>query len=366
MPTTLNEILQHEVTIARLATGDINQVLSPALRRTLRLVLRHIREQPFPNTPLRLQRYERQIAEIIEQNSGWDLFTEALDNFAAYEAGISFNVLDGLVERDLTQPDNNAILTFINQQMLSLESRGRVQTGLWSQFIQRNINNMADAVNNIVRTGFSRGATRDDMISQIRTQFNGVLQSNAETLARTGYAHYANQSRLAMADNLRIETDWQLIFTFDSRISERCIFQSITRDRWPSNDPEREIPALHWGCRTTGVVLPRGVELEGLRPAIGGNAGDRAQRSFNRRSETRTPKYTGRNDPAFKAERVRASTDYKDWLRQQPAWFIDSVLGVTKGRAFRSGEYELSQFFDMTGRPLTLAELRRIDARVFG
>ncbi|MBN2491370.1 MAG: hypothetical protein JXQ29_11035 [Planctomycetes bacterium] len=54
-------------------------------------------------------------------------------------------------------------------------------------------------------------------------------------------------------------------------------------------------------------------------------------------------------------------TSYPAWLKQQPAWFRDDVLGPSPAAAFRRGELNLTRFVDATGRRYTLEELARRD-----
>lgn len=50
---------------------------------------------------------------------------------------------------------------------------------------------------------------------------------------------------------------------------------------------------------------------------------------------------------------------YGEWLKTQPDWFQDDVLGKTKGKLFRSGGLKIDQFVDRRGDSLTLSELAR-------
>lgn len=361
MPTkkpTLDEILQHELQIARLATGSINSIVVPSLEQTYEAIRYVIRRDGLPNTPKQLIKLEKAIAQAIKGQSPWDEFTAALDEFAQYEAGVALQTTQAFTTTALELTAADRIASYVNASLMSLESGKRTNTGTWAQFVKNNVDSQVETYNNIIRTGYARGQALKEISRNLQDATEGLIRRDAETLARTGYSHYANAAREAMAQGLSIDTDWVLIYVFDSRRSSVCINQELTRSRWPSNDPTRAIPPLHFGCRTTGILLPSGEELEGMRPAVGGKSGKEAEKSFDRRAKNKTPKYRGRKDKAFEAERIRHSTSYESWLKRQPAWLIDEVLGVTKGKLFRSGEYKLKSFFDMTGRPLTLDELK--------
>jgi hypothetical protein len=53
---------------------------------------------------------------------------------------------------------------------------------------------------------------------------------------------------------------------------------------------------------------------------------------------------------------------YADWLKRQPAAVQDEIIGPARGRLLRAGKFEVSDFVDLRGKPLTLDELARINA----
>ncbi len=58
---------------------------------------------------------------------------------------------------------------------------------------------------------------------------------------------------------------------------------------------------------------------------------------------------------------VSANTSYEAFLKRQSPEFVREVLGSKRAELFLSGKLRLSQFVDMVGRPLTLAELKAKD-----
>ena len=65
---------------------------------------------------------------------------------------------------------------------------------------------------------------------------------------------------------------------------------------------------------------------------------------------------------------VSADLSYYEWLRRQPASFIDEVLGKTKGLIFRNSGLSANEFRKITiddlGNPLTLKAMAERDKRV--
>ena len=108
--------------------------------------------------------------------------------------------------------------------------------------------------------------------------------------------------------------------------------------------------------------------LEGTRTATGGEPGQEALDEFQSRQDRTDKKvrYRGRNDlTIFDVSKVKATTAYEDFFLKQPSWWQDSVFGPTRAKLVRSGGMKISQFNDMTGRQLTLKELRELDAEAF-
>lgn len=366
MPTkkpTIDEILQHELAIARLATGSINSILVPSLEQTYAEIRRIIRERGLPNTPKRLEMLERAIAQAVNKYNGWDDITTSLNEFAQYEAGVALATTQAFTSTVLELTTADRIASYVNASLMSLESGKRTNTGTWAQFVKGNIDSQVEAYNNIIRTGYARGQTLREISRNLQDTTEGLIRREAESLARTGYSHYANASREAMAQGLSIDTDWVYTATFDSRTTIGC--RNLHGTRYTNGKNRIPLPR-HFNCRSVYIILPEGEELDGLRPAVGGKSGEAAEKSFDRRAANKTPKYRGRKDKAFEAERIRASTSQENWLRAQPRWLVDATLGRTRANLFLNGKISLSKFTDMTGRDLTLDELKNVlDPKIF-
>ena len=354
-----NKILQHEIYLGRVNSGLINSVVTPSLEATYKAIRAILQDKGIPATQKQLAKLEADIAKAVRSNNAWSIYTDELNNVAIYEAGYTQEQV-ALIAASKAASDK-FVIDYVNQQFISLESGSKVQTGLWPQFVQGNIDSQIKQINDIIRTGYAREQTLYQVGQNIRRSFEGVIKRDAETLARTGFAHYANEARAAWAEsNADLDLYSHLVFTFDNRISDICRFISTGKTVFKLDDPKRRTPPFHFNCRTLEVFLPKGVELSGTRSSVGGQSGKEAAEAFDKR-ESRSDKkvkYRGKKDSnIFKPGQVKADTSYESWLRNQPAWFIDDVLGKTKGKAFRSGD-KLSSFYDMTGRPLTLDELK--------
>jgi len=112
----------------------------------------------------------------------------------------------------------------------------------------------------------------------------------------------------------------------------------------------------HWNCRSTEIPDIPEANFGG-RPAI--SAGRNYQSGDNKTSGGKITKATKsrREKGIYNVQQVRGTTNYEDWLRRQPADFQNDILGIKKGKLFRSGQISLDDLSDRFGAPITLEEL---------
>lgn len=90
----INQILQHELQIARLATGQINSVVVPSLEDTYAAIRRLISESDLPESRHQLRQLESAIRQAVQDNAGWSTFTATANEFAAHEASVYQGIID--------------------------------------------------------------------------------------------------------------------------------------------------------------------------------------------------------------------------------------------------------------------------------
>jgi SPP1 gp7 family putative phage head morphogenesis protein len=243
--------------------------------------------------------------------------------------------------------------------MMSLTQGQKVDAGTWAQFTKAFASSHTDTLDSIVRNGYAQGQTVAQMATQMRQVTDGLLKVQAETLARTGVQHYAVNAREAMfLDNDVDEVVYNA--TLDNRTTSLC----AGRDgkRWKMTDPKRPALPAHYGCRSQWIPAIAMQDIE-TRAAVGGQKGAEAAELFEEKQDRtdKKVKYKGRKDSEiFKAGQVQYTT-YDKWLEKQPKWFVESALGKERAELFLSGKVSISQFNDLSGRPLTLAQLRALD-----
>lgn len=198
-----------------------------------------------------------------------------------------------------------------------------------------------------IQIGFVEGESIDRIIRRVRgtraQQFkDGALEINrrsAQMVVRTAINHTATVARNeTYKQNEDVIKGVRWVSTLDTRTSPIC--QSRDGEVFEVDSGPR--PPAHPNCRSSTVPVLKswkemGINLkeapEGTRASMDGQ--------------------------------VPASMTYNEWLRKQPVYVQDDVLGKTKAKLYRDGGLSVDRFVDRTGSELTLDELRRTEADAF-
>lgn len=370
----LDELNRHFLYLERLASGGINSVVLPSLGDTYRAVADILGGYDSITSQAQLNAITRAINEAVESNAGWATLTqEDLIPLAEYESEWNTAMQAAATSEAISNPSQAQLLNAINNARMVLESGQRADVGLWADFVKSNTDNHAEQINNIVQRGFIRGETVSSMRKQIKTVSDGLLRREAETLARTGYIHYASQAaETVTAANADVLEEYYYVVTFDSRTSNVC--KGVTQynkkgKRFKVGDSKAPLPPLHYGCRTRRIAVPKGFELDGKRAAVGGRKGQEvAELASERQSRKRKGniKYRGKKDSdIFAPGQVDASETADSWFKRQPLWWLKLNMGDTRARLVKNGGLNIGSLTDAKLRPLTLKELREIHPAVF-
>ncbi len=219
-----------------------------------------------------------------------------------------------------------------------------------------------------IQLGIVEGQTNEEIIRRLRgTDARGRLDGalsishrRAEVLVRTAINFIGNAARQKFyEENSDLIDELRWTSTLDSKTSAIC--QARDKLVFPIDSGPR--PPAHPNCRSLMVPVLKSWEDilgSGLKPGRGSTDIDRLFRQQLRKRGL-NPAGIERNTRSASGDfdgQVPKSLSYQDWLRRQSAGFQNTVLGPTKGKAFRNGEFELDQFVNMeTGREFTLNEL---------
>lgn len=387
MSKTANEqlydfILMHKIYLLKQGariSNLINKLLAENNQEIQSIIMMQIVDL-YDLTPLAQLKGTRTIIKQVEQRRSklWEavqatMMTEMLD-ISTYELLFFSNLVDKVlpVQVALKQPS-------ISKQILSqLPVQGNTVPEWIAQIASQDLARInatvtsgvssktdVQAINKeLFGTKAAKGA--DGVVNRTAKAANSVVTTSIDTVA-----HWHREQLLS--DNSDIFEEELFVATLDARTTIGCM--GYDGKRYKIGEGPK--PPLHFNCRSLRVAYFNGVLL-GDRPA---NPTTERQllEEFTQQNglkgvdkRTKLPYGTKTKYDDYRRQRIRelvgpipASTNYQDWLKNQPSWFQEDVLGKTKAKLFRDGEIPLEAFSNRFGNEYTLAELAKREAAAF-
>lgn len=179
-----------------------------------------------------------------------------------------------------------------------------------------------------IRAGIIEGKTTDEIVKEVMRIVDKRTIRQAEAVILTAANHAGALARENVwRQNKKLLEGEEYVATLDSRTTIRCA--SLDGKVFPFGVGPK--PPLHYRCRSFRV--PK------IKPEYDIPMEEKRQSEFGP---------------------VSGKTTYNSWLKRQPADFQNEVLGVERGKLFRSGKYSISSFIDDSGKTYTLQELRNM------
>jgi hypothetical protein len=367
---------RHEVYIARLATQLLNEHVYTGIDTAYKAARLILLDADNISSFTKLNKITSAVTaesnKIITES--WLGFTSEMEDAAIYEAEFYSKMYGTANNVALSLPANTALVSSLNNSLMTLHSGNQVKSDTWIGYTKKNTSALTDTFNAQIRAGYSNNESLNQITKRLRTVSDGILKRNAEALGRTGLSHYTSMSRDAvMQANKDVVPNKYANTVFDNRRTLQCAGYA-QNPVYAIDDKSAPTFPAHFNCRSNWLYLIAGqTEPQGTRPAVGGVSGEEAEAKFNKREQALAKRrsnvnitgetsskvrYRGRKDSdTFKAGQIKGSTKSDSWLRNQPAWFQDSSLGPARAKLFREG-VPIDKFTDMTGRTLTLKELK--------
>lgn len=324
----------------------------------------------------KLRQLERAIAQAVKDNLSPQMvtmtnqLTDISELEAAFYVGLANEAIKaGDLDLSVNATAKDKIQRYVEGSVIKLNSKSGNIVVNWAEYVERYEASVADKIKSVVRSAWlqqSQGGaliSPSSLIKQVKNINELTNKRNAESIVRTAVNHFGTQGRLAFADDNSDVIEREIpIVTFDSRVSDTCISISANygQNGWPYGKSPVGYPPYHPNCRTQiGFLLIGQDELYGTRQSVGGRSGSEAEESFERREKRsdKVVKYSGRNDKAFKSEQIPANTPIAKFLREQPRWYVEEVLGKKKADAFLNGELSLGKLTDADLKPRTVQQL---------
>lgn len=353
--------LRHEAMLQRVATGLLKTNVYPSLADAYKSVREILLEQEEIKSAAQLNRITKAISASVTEiySAGWQEVTKELQSLAVYESSYYAELIGKWNDVDLSLPGSKSVIDYVNAALMVLGEGERAKVGAWAEFVNTSTQEYIQQYNNLVKIGYTRGATVQQISKSLRTFNDGLAKQQAEALARTGVMHYAQRAREAMAvDNRDIIDKRYYMALLDNRTTLGC--RSLHGRTWQLEDDSYVRLPRHFRCRSSYVFLLEGQDKPiGMSPAIGSGADYPTEGD-------KKPTYKGRKDLGkFKIEQVPADISPDAWLRQQSREFVIDSLGKTRAELFLDGGLKIESMTDTFGNPLTLDQLRERDSKAF-
>ena len=324
----------------------------------------------------KLRQLERAIQEAVKANIAprIDDMTGELYDISELEAAFYVGLANEAIKADdlavkVSTPASERIRRYVEGSVIKLNSKSGNTVVSWAEYAEMYERSVSDKIKSVIRSAWlsqNQGSLQSPnaIVKQVKTINDEINRRNAESMVRTAVNHFGTQGRLAFADDNQDVIEREVpIVTFDSRVSDTCISISANygQNGWPYGKSPVGYPPYHYGgCRTQiGFLLQGQTELFGTRQSVVGRKGEEAEENFDKRQKRsdKVIKYRGKNDKAFKAEQIPANTPIAKFLRDQPRWYVEEVLGKKKADAFLSGELSLGKLTDTDLKPRTVQQL---------
>ena len=348
---------RREIYLQRLATGLLNAHVYPSLDEAIKAARIILMDAEIDTDAKRIKiirAVEKEMRPIIEK--GFALTTEGLVAIAIYEAEFAKDLIEHYQGVKLKSAKDKAELILKNS-MMTLTSGQRTTSNFWEAYVLANTDSaIALAVGEISR-GYESGLATGTVMKNVR-ETALIAKRDAESLVRTGTSFYTSQAREQMAIlNANVIKYREYNAVFDNRTTLGC--RSLDGKRYEITDRDYVRVPRHFNCRSfyTFGTGPIDEPREGKRQATSGKDAE-----INPR---RKLKYRGKKDQdIFDVKPIDAGLSQDEWLRKQPDWFIEDSLGQVRAKLFKEGA-KIESFTDLTGRELTLDELKKRDAKIF-
>ena len=323
----------------------------------------------------KLRLLERAIQEAVKANLAPRIngMTGGLYDISELEAAFYVGLANEAIKVDdlavkVSTPASERIRRYVEGSVIKLNAKSGNAVVSWAEYAEMYERSVSDKIKSVIRSAWlsqnqGRLQSPNAIIKQVKTINDEINRRNAESMVRTAVNHFGTQGRLAFADDNQDVIEREVpIVTFDSRVSDTCISISANYGQkgWPYGKSPVGYPPYHPNCRTQiGFLLQGQTEIFGTRQSVGGRKGEEAEEVFDKRQKRsdKVIKYRGKNDKTFKAEQIPANTPIAKFLRDQPRWYVEEVLGKKKADAFLSGELSLGKLTDSDLKPRTVEQL---------
>ena len=275
-----------------------------------------------------------------------DTHNEALTELAGVEAAFSKKLLADTI------PIEVSTVALTATQLKNIASEALIEGAPSADWWSRQAGDVLSRFKDTVRQGLLAGDSNAEIVQRIIgakkrdgtsvVGFMDTTRRNADALVRTSVQAVANRTRIeTMQANSRVVKALVQVSTLDSRTTTICAARSglqwdiETLEPIGHSVPFRSGPPYHIGCRSTVSPVTRSFRELGI-------------------NIDEIPASTR----ASMDGQVSSALSFDQFLKSKGEAFQNDLLGKGKADLWRKGNITLTQLLDMSGQPLTLAQLR--------
>ncbi len=337
-------LLSHSLNILRLSADLRAKVLALLAAMSKELTARLAQDDLTDFNKQRLNVLLRESNAIIElhYSSAQTLLFENLTGLAKLEAEFTGKVLEQAFKAQIGAglPPTAYLEKLVDNTLI----QGAASKDWW----KRQAADTEFRFANEVRQGAAQGETTSEIVARVvgKNGMPGIMEvsrKNAYSLVHTSVQAVANAARLAtFKKNSDVIEALVWLSTLDSHTCIVCAERDLKEYSLEDQQPiGHALPwdggpgAIHFSCRCVISTRTKSLKELGLdipEPAPGTRASTGGQ--------------------------VPADMNFNDWLAGKDAAFRKEYLGPGRAEMYESGKITLADLMDMSGNPLTLAQLR--------
>lgn len=339
--SVIESFISHQVWLQRNASHEVNELL-PFIEDMRKAVKKEVLQfGDDSRTRQRLEKLLKDLDKILSgYTDGWqETLTADMQQLSEYETNWTVKTLAANIDTEFVTPAPEQVWSASKWAPLALSDKPADLFAMIAGWAETEVNRLVTGV----KMGFVQGKTTNQIVREVVGPggLADISQRNAATVVRTALNHVSTQAREQVYKrNDDIVEKYEWVSTLDSRTSTIC--RSRDGQEYPIGGGP--LPPAHPNCRSTTA------------PVISSDF------DFLDKGAMRASKGADGGKP------ISADTTYYEFLKRQPAWFVDEALGPTRGAIFRNSGISPEEFrvisVDGFGRPLTLKEMAELDSRV--
>lgn len=333
-------ITRHQIYILRYSAGREKEA-AEYIERITRLIEEELEVDELTSMDVfRLRRFQEEIGQFsseVFEELGTKIIDDATD-LIQLETEWTQSIFEQFLGEPISLPSNLDAQLAVFTNVLAVGGAALSVRNMVNQFRQ---NKVRQVIQNI-RDGITLREPNEEVKVRVKNM-ESLQKKHAGNVIRTITNHVSVASRdVLMRDNPDYFEGYEWVSILDSRTSIICASRDGTVYPFTDDPIKSPKPPAHFNCRST------------ITPKVKPEYEDKVKKREPRTAEGAKGK-----------TKVRQTTTYESWLRRQPVAFQNEVLGVTRAKLFRIGKLPISKFVDMSGKTLTLDELRKIEPEVF-